>query len=92
LHTKGFVGGAEAGSEDEICFIGGTEISCQEIGKDGSGGIEGCGVGFVLGVPFVFDFGELLGGVFGTEGEMALCVVGFSFYTRGKQSEERHAA
>lgn len=38
-------------------------------------------MGFVLCVPIVFYFGELFGGVFGAEGEMALSVVGFAFCT-----------
>ena len=36
-------------------------------------------------VPFVFEFGELFGGVFGAEGEVLLCVVGLVFYEATSQ-------
>jgi len=39
-------------------------------------------VGFILLVPVVFYFGELFGGVFGTEGKMALGVVWLSLCRR----------
>jgi len=35
-------------------------------------------VRFVLHVPFILDAGELFGGVFSTEGEVSLSVVGLT--------------
>lgn len=59
-------------------FVGGAEVADQKVGEDGSGGVEGGGVGLVLRVPIVFAFNELFWRVFGSEGEVAFRVIGFA--------------
>lgn len=73
-----FVAGGKARGEDQVGFISGAKVAGEEVGEDGSGGVEGGAVGFVLHVPFVLDAGELFGGVFSAEGEVSLSVVGLT--------------
>ena len=79
LDAEGFVLGAEAGGEDQEGFVGGAEVAGEEVGEGGAGGVEGGGVRVVLGVPFVLEFGELFGRVFGAEGEVLFRFVRLMF-------------
>lgn len=45
-------------------FVGGPEVTHEEIREDGASGVEGRGVGIVLRVPFIFAFGKLFRRVF----------------------------
>lgn len=62
LHTQLGVGRRELGSENEQGLVGAAEIAREQVWEDCAGRIDGCGVGFVDGVPFKLEFREGLGG------------------------------
>lgn len=81
LHRERGVGRGQAGGEDQVGLVGGSQVRGEEVGEDGAGGVEGSGVGCILQVPFILEFGQSFCAVLGAERQMALRVVGFCFYT-----------
>ena len=59
---------------------GGGEIAEDEVGEERAGGVEGCEVGGVGGVPFVVERGEDGWGGGGAEEEVPFGVVDFAFW------------
>lgn len=75
MHAEAFVGTAKAGNEDDVGFVGGAKVAVEEVGENSARCVESCCVRVVLLVPFVFEAGEGLGGIFSAKSEMTLGVV-----------------